>query len=410
MILAEVIEINKETQYKAREVNIRAGKTVFPIMSQEEWKSWLKNRLNSARCAKEVLHPERLLLPELDENKIREVYRENPESIFIPEVGVFRVYYDSKPQIQFSRELFSQNKWTELPDEGIKLPSGREVEVSIPCGWHTFTDSSIPILKEKVKNYLNQRAWESWQKPELPVKVSEAAFPEIEIRQYGKCAVTGDPLYAYGTVQSYQYYDGLTWTGVWYKEKSQAELTRAKSIDALAGFNSKERKKQALSALTIPDPALQNAQIPEIVGIEGGYGVVAVNPDRWYDSHSHFIAKWVSDLVEAQVLRERAMEYLGEVKAKEIQKRMLMDAQAEAITARGKVLFLYRECENGEVELRRKLHSFCFADIPPDLPSVLVWTQKAKEVISEAETAKGKIEKIIVKQGINALAEKFNKR
>jgi len=400
-----VINHNRSLQCNARELNIRAGEIVFPVMNQAEWKSWLAVRLNGARRAGEIVNFEALRLPELDQKIVNTISTDNPDIIEV--LGLqFSVAYRSgcAPQITLKGELVEKNHWNDLPETGIKLPGGRLVEVKIVTAtdWYgsSYSDTNIPALKEKVRNHFNQKVWEGWLKPEItiPDLVTEGAtIPEIETREYGRCVVTAVPLIAYGTLIAYKHWSNnpVAWKYEWYRERKIAEENREKAVAALAQFQSEERKKRALATIVIPDPSQEGGVIPEIAKIEGGYGVVIVNSSRHYGSDPWFKIYWTQSRDEAERYHENAVKKLEEIKAEEIKKRKLQDAKSEAETVKSKASELYYNSDNSRLEqtLKEKLYSINRNYLPSELEELRNWTAEARTICTQVEVAYAEIQR-----------------
>ncbi|OIO37983.1 MAG: hypothetical protein AUJ72_03390 [Candidatus Omnitrophica bacterium CG1_02_46_14] len=392
-----VIEHNRELQIKAREINTRAGEAVFPIMGLAEWKQWLTSRLNGARRVAEIANMEVLYLPELDQEVINKILTENPDTVEALEQS-FLVTYRSGcvPQIILEGDMTENNRWIELPDAGIKLPGGRQVEIKVvtSTGWSgsSYADTSIPALKEKVRNHFNKKVWENWEKPPMviPNLAADCSFiPEIVTQEYGKCVVTGIPLIACGTVIAYRPWssDPITWKYEWYRERKTAEENWNKAIAALVQYQSDERKKRALAAVIVPDPSQEDAVVPEIAEIEGGYGYVQA--ESWYYSGTTFSVQWHTDCEYAERKRTEAVAKLDEVKVEAIKKRKLQEAKTEAEAVKSKASELYYHSDNGRLEqaLRDKLYGINYSYLPSELEELQSLTNEAKAICAQAEAA-----------------------
>ncbi len=403
--LQAVIEENRQKQKEARNLNIRAGETVFKVMSRAEWRDWLTDRLEGARKADEIINFEALRLPDLNPELVEKILAENPDTVEVLGRQLL-VHYStgSLPQIVLEGDLVEENRWMELSDEGVKLPGGRSVSVKIVVDPHyyggRFSNSDILKLKEEVKNYLNRKIWDSWEKPRIPIPDFSAddTVPEIEVREYGQCAVTGEPLLVYGTIVSQRIWsdEPIRWSYEWYRERNQAEEKREKAMQALAEHQSEGRKKRALKAIEVPDPSREDASIPEIAEIEGGYGVVAVNPSRWSRSDSRFKVYWTENREEAEALRVKAVAKLDEVKAEEIEKRQIAEAKAEAEEAKSKARNLRGHADFDKLpsDLGDKLYNYCYSYIPSsDLEEIRQWATDALAVCQDAEEILAAIER-----------------
>ena len=333
-----IVEANIALQKRAKELNIRAGEVVFPTMSQSEWKGWLAERLNGARRVGEIIDFEILRLPELDQTLIDLVLEENPSTIEINSYDLIVNYRSGcKPQIVLEDETL--NQWTSLPDTGINLPNGRLVEVKVitSSGWSGtyYADTNIPVLKEKVRNHLNQKVWENWSKPEIgiPDLVADSVIiPEIKTREYGKCVVTAEPLIAFGTIIAYRSWssDPVEWRYDWYRNRKDAEEKRVKAVEELVQYQSEQAKKR----------------IEEEKRLQ---------------------------LAEARAEAEEVKE--------EVRRIYLDDNKSKLSSA-----------------LRDKVCNIFYSSIPYELQGVRQWISDAQNIISEAEKGFAEIEKKRVKR------------
>lgn len=257
-LLWEVIRANRELEQKARELNVRAGSKVFSILSVKEWEKWLSERLGVAVSAATIPDLEALRLPPLDEDLIRLVFEENPDEIQVlgqtPKVTYQEGY---KPKAGISGEAMGQAPfiWLQLPDEGVKLPGGRLVCLTVSLGAPSYSheyDSDIPKLKVKLREKLNREQWDAWKnRPAIAIPdpgVEGAAIPEIVSAQYGACVVTGEPLAAFSALapKSYRYQGDPIFEVLWYRTKDEAEQACAKSVALLEQVREQARKQREL--------------------------------------------------------------------------------------------------------------------------------------------------------------------
>lgn len=319
--LLTVVNINREIQRQTRDLNIRAGAGIFPIASQDAWKQWLMPRLEGARRIAEVDDVAALLLPELDQALVNKIFTENPNTT--EAAGqYFAVLYREGYSPQISIDVAVLGK---INTPSIKLPGGQLVEVkatSFAGGWRmvSHTGISIPILKEKMRSYLNESAWEELSKSEMIIpdlSIEGTVIPEVVEREYGKCQETGVPLLAYGTVVARRDWQTsqITWEYQWCRERDTAETHRDDAMKMLPLYQAEERKKRALAAIPLPDLHQEDVEIPEIVEIEGGYGVVVVNLNRPHSWDPHFEVCWERHRYTADAQRKEAVKKLVALKA-----------------------------------------------------------------------------------------------
>ena len=148
--------------------------------------------------------------------------------------------------------------WRNLPDEGVKLPGGRPVQVACAMGWDILSDTNIPQLKEKVRNHLNREQWNKWAENVRPAIVlpdlgaESPAVPEIITAQYGLCVIEGTPLLAYGTVvaKGYRYYSSDPYfESKWYQYEAEAQTANARAVAKLEEIRAELREKREREAV-----------------------------------------------------------------------------------------------------------------------------------------------------------------
>jgi len=252
-----ILRSNTERQERACQLNRRSGEDTFKVYSQDEMFEWFATALSGARRISEVTRPEVLALPTLDENKVAEVLFNQPGTISVLGANIAVEYADgygrsrANPRVRLAGELSGENCWQELPDQGIRLPGGRTVEVAVPFGYSaTISDTDIPRLKERVREHLNREQWEQWYKPDLTIPSPSAKGSEIPFitTVYGQCVVTGDPLRAFGTVRYRTGYYNSGWEAVWYRDKAEAEKARAEATRNLEEIQVEAMRKRELEA------------------------------------------------------------------------------------------------------------------------------------------------------------------
>ncbi|MEK9183438.1 MAG: helicase-related protein [Patescibacteria group bacterium] len=292
--LDAVLRSNAVRQEQARQLNIRTGEETFKVYSFEEKVERFAALLFGARRVIEVVRPEAIALPALDEAMVVRVLSENPDVINVlgSELVVeYRApYYGTMytPRVKLSDEMVKVNGWIRLPGEGIRLPGGRAIEVVVSFGYYaTIADTNIPQLKAKVREHLNQEQWDRWTKPE--VAVSDPAVESSEIpfitAVYGQCVVTGEELKAYGTVtvNTSRWYASDPWfKAVWYRNLAEAQtaadiaakkLTELKA-EAKAEEEMATAKAQAEAELSEAKAEAESAR-EELGGLQSG--------NDWYD-------------------------------------------------------------------------------------------------------------------------------
>ncbi len=250
--LEAVVTANLERQKQAMALNIRAGENIFPVLDRKSLETWLAERLAGARCVKGIPNIEALRMPSLEQDTVDRVLLENPDQIEL--LGqTYKVTYRSgdTPSITLACKTEGPHTWKDLPDAGVKLPGGRLVSVSVQIDWNSRANGTdVPKLKEQVRQYLNQKLWDSWTfKPTITLPDpddEQSAVPNITTTEYGQCVMEGTPLFAYGTVglKSSRYHAPDIWfEDKWFRVLEEAEIEREKAVVKL-----KELKQQARDA------------------------------------------------------------------------------------------------------------------------------------------------------------------
>ncbi len=267
---------NRAILHRMRDLNMRAGTEVFPLPKPEDLQRRFAAGLKGARRVREITDWDALRLPPLDQSVVNNVLAGCPDTITVLGMAV-KVEYESPyggiaphPHIKLPSSLINGRRWLELPDEGVRLPSGRIVAVGFyATGYSDFVGGTdIPALKEKVRESLNRGLWERWNKPELSTPVD--AIAPIEERQYGRCVVTDVPLIAYGTVRR----GWSSWSTHWTRDRAEAEQVWSDSCRRFAEAQEEARRAELTKHLgelykrhrdTVPE-ALRNRMYHAIYG------------------------------------------------------------------------------------------------------------------------------------------------
>lgn len=232
--LQAILSANRAQQRRAAELNTRAGKILFRIFTREELVSAITVALGGARCIAEIGDPAALALPPLDEARVRAALALCPDTITVcgREVAVeyrapyYGTLYPPRVNIDFRGEY--SKDWLQIPDDGIFLPDGREVSMySAVDGYGYYIEALSSQFRAKVRENLSKGLWDNWKKPEIGVPSADADFPQIEVREYGRCAVTSEALVAYGTIR-YDSWSG--WVTNWFRDRSEAESAHSAGV------------------------------------------------------------------------------------------------------------------------------------------------------------------------------------
>ncbi len=229
MNFQEMIAANRALLARARELNVRAGSEVFLIPGKQMIVEAVKTVLGGARRVAEIRNVSDLLLHSLDEKLIEQVLREQPDTIVVLDREVAVEYssgYNPRVRLDFCGD--EGRNWLKLPDDGIRLPGGREVSMySALEGYGYYVEAASSQFKAKARECLNQGLWEKWQKPELPVP-TESIAPVVEM-EYGRCVVTDVPLVAFGAVNYDSWYG--SWKSYWSRDRFEIERIHAQACE-----------------------------------------------------------------------------------------------------------------------------------------------------------------------------------
>ncbi len=154
-MLQAVITENRQIQEKARQLNIRAGKEIFKLMTHSEWRDWLVLRLNGARSAMEVIDFESLKLPQLDPKLVQLVITDNPNTVEIEGVTLEIEYGKEYYRETYVRTSVEEEFARKTTVEAVILPSGRTVEIR--CSGHSA--KSFAELVKKLEKSRIERSW-----------------------------------------------------------------------------------------------------------------------------------------------------------------------------------------------------------------------------------------------------------
>ena len=254
--VSDVSKDNSARREKARSLNSRAGKDLFETYEYVQLASFYFKAINGARSVSEIEDIEALRLPPLDEAEVSRVMGENPDAIELCGGNVpIKYSRHYSPQATLNLEMVSSNRRRDLPNEGVFLPSGREVEIVVSFGaFTTFSSTETPQLKEKVRNHLNLKKWEAWKKPSSPeanelqkINRGEGSFPdEVQVAEYGRCALGDVSLWAYGAVSVNRWSNNSPLVFEWFREKRDAEVAMGEARKQFARFQAEVRDKLEL--------------------------------------------------------------------------------------------------------------------------------------------------------------------
>lgn len=228
MNLEAIVADNRAILNRMRSLNVRAGNDEFPLPTQEDLRSHFAAALQGARCIAEITNFDALRLPQLDEAVVDSILAKCPDTINVLGLILPVKYCDQYGNPVESSVRIPDNTidWRQLPDEGIKLPGGRAVSVQIWFGYGDFvTNFHIPTLKRGMCERLNREQWVQWRQPHLPLPTD--SIPPITEQEYGRCALTDDPLVAFGTLKYESWNE--SWESYWSRDRTEVERVRERS-------------------------------------------------------------------------------------------------------------------------------------------------------------------------------------
>lgn len=110
------------------------------------------------------------------------------------------------PVVRLDDSLVRSGRWRDLPDEGVQLPDGEPVRVEIELSLGARPgETDMRVLKRYVSAYINLETFRAWtERPEVPLPtVTDEGIdvPDVAETVYGRDALTGEDLTAYGTLE-----------------------------------------------------------------------------------------------------------------------------------------------------------------------------------------------------------------
>lgn len=244
MQIKEIIAANKSRQQEAKRLNARAGENLFQVFSLTDLTAQIAERLSGARRMTEIVNPELLRLPELDQELVGKVLRGNPDRIMVLDREVAVEYRGSgyAPLVRIDFRGEQAKDWAKLPTEGIRLLSNREVVLySAIDGYGNYIEVLSSQFVQKVLGIFNRQQWESFvssaDKPTIvipdPTQSSAQISPVCE-HQYGACVATEQPLVAFGTVTytPKSYWSLEKFETKWFEGGEEAAAEYSKACEA----------------------------------------------------------------------------------------------------------------------------------------------------------------------------------
>jgi hypothetical protein len=262
--LSAVAEAGHALLRRARELNERVGRRVFP-QSIEEVACILLAQLKGARRGAEIADSAQLMLPPLDEHLVLQVLAEAPDEIEIGGEQIPVQYIGSgsteraRPQvrIQYTPEQAAAGAYLNLPDGGVVLPDGTPVELVVYYNGNLYdwtSGTNVPLLKQSVGQKLNALKWDAFKRAHNqdvtlpdPNKPDSVVADIVELA--GDHGVTGP---VFGTVEAVGCYRPY-FQVLWFTDRSNAEAAREAAISKLAEYKEEiKRMESRLAAARTP--------------------------------------------------------------------------------------------------------------------------------------------------------------
>ena len=260
------------------------------------------------------------------------ILRENPDTIEV--LGVHRqVTYEVyqkpvQPLVSITHEEVYSHAWLNLPDEGLRLPGGRLVEVVTLYG----RNSNIPQFKRAMMESFRKGVFENWHNrpnPAVPNMAGEVPTLELMVVECGKCPITGEPVFAYGAFQYSSLQGGFVWK--WHPPTGE-EIAKAEHAKGVAKFM--EAQKASLEQQALKVAQILVAEIKgrwqEVISQEGFDQLPAemrqkVEASMRRNLYNVSLAEVESSNESAERLRQEVMAALAEFARKRVSGKVRQD-------------------------------------------------------------------------------------
>ncbi len=285
----------------------------------------------------------------VSKEKQEEILRGNPDRIVF--LGAERqVQYpkgSNPPQVMLGENAEETDTWKHLDSQGteVRLPGGRLANVVVPARGWSFSESNLSILKEKVRQQLNDYVWYSIDeaaKPQITVPYSGGEnFPAIIEFMIGTDSLTGEPLYRFGAIiRSHDYHRQSEYKGEWLGVREKAEKVHAETRATFEEQKRQERERIEKDEVIQEARAMQE-RTGEVLSCDGIYDIKSALrnnlSDRRYDSFpstASEIREWIrtTEALVAEV--EQALIAARKRKEEEEQKQQREEERRTAEKAK----------------------------------------------------------------------------
>ena len=245
--LRQILERNRKRIAEAEALNVRAGKTVFPVASLDELSEFYGGYLQGARSLNQIPDEHSLVLP-FDDHEAARIVHGNPERA---EVGgrLFPLTYRTgePPMLRVKLEDFL-SVFGPLQDGKVVLPNERDVRIDVFRGSRRIASSvETAEVKRQVAEDIRQRMWKLWRRPAVALPdldlenpgCDPVALPEIATAEYAEGHSAYCALFS-------KRHDGKrrpVFSMVWYATRREAEQSQSAAAGALESYRNYRRKQ-----------------------------------------------------------------------------------------------------------------------------------------------------------------------
>ena len=274
---SEVMGANRLILAQMADLNARVGSERFAAMSQGQYETWLVEQLGGVCRFSGIRDISTLQLPDLSPIEVERVLRDYPDTCCVLERQLPVIYSaQTEPVVLLTEEMIEKRQWLDLPDEGIRLPSGTVVAVGVDfCDGCVLRHTHMPELKQMCATHLHESIWKAWKKrPAIALPDQhdpEAKLSEIVKTVYGTSVLDHSPLLAYGTVglNEKRKRSSDPWFAIkWFQTFKEAERARAEAKSKLLALNEHAREHQTFVVKKQEAEALR-VQLNQLVRSQG---------------------------------------------------------------------------------------------------------------------------------------------
>lgn len=273
--------------------------------------------------------------PAVDPTVAARVIQENPLNLLIAGYEHTVIYHLEKlPRVSLERYLSWNHAWRTMPDD-LRLPSGRAIGFSTNLSYfggsnEEIEHTSLRYFKERIAAVCAKKTWDTCKKPELSFDWRQGKLPPVTPYEYGRNALTGQPLVKYGVLVIKLLFGGeATITTQWFADRVEAytvhtdEERRLKSPE-FQEFRRKEEKKFRREELLRLAGECIGHDLPKDIRdklrktVEKDVGVNKSDFDSWLSAGERWVQN-AQTYILAQEEKERLAAARHDLLLKEIQ-------------------------------------------------------------------------------------------